>query len=85
MIDQIAQNVALLFGKNAVRIGGILLLDFLLELVALADVFRARDDLVVDPADDLFDHGIGGQKSGKQQRTQRQQQGKSASSSFGLS
>ena len=78
LVNQIAQNVALLLGKSAVGVGGVLLLNFLLELIAAADVFRARDNFVVYPGDDLFDHGIGRRKRWKQQRVANsQQQGKS--------
>src|ERR1022692_2102892 len=78
LVDQIAQHVALLFGENAVGVGRVLLLNFLLELIAAADVFRVRNDFVVYPGDNLFDHGIGRRKRGEQQRVaNNQQQGKS--------
>src|SRR5712692_4187474 len=78
LVNQIAQNVALFLGESAVGVGGILLLDFLLQLIAAADVFRAGDDLVVHPGDNLFHHGVSQRKRWEQQRVPNsQQQGKS--------
>ena len=78
LVNQIAQHVALLLGKSAVGVRRVLLLNLLLELIAAADVFRARDNFVVHPGDDLFDHGIGRRKRWEQQRVANsQQQGKS--------
>src|SRR5208282_3259353 len=74
LVNQIAQNVALLLGENAVGVGSVLLLNFLLELIAAADVFRARNDFVVYPGDNLFDHAIGRRKRWEQQRAANNQQ-----------
>src|SRR5208282_976907 len=65
LVNEVAQNIFLSFGKQAIGVGGVLLLNFLLELIAAADVFRAGHDFVVHPGDDLFNHGIGGRKSWK--------------------
>ncbi len=59
LIDEIAENVFLAIVEIVVGVGGILLEDFLLELVAAANVFGAGDDLVVDSGDDLFDYRVG--------------------------
>jgi len=67
LINQIAENILLLIGKVAVGVGGILLLHFLFKLVTAPDVFRAGDDFIVYPGDDLFDHGVGRRKRWKEQ------------------
>ena len=78
LVNQIAQNVALLLGENALGVSRVLLLHILLDLIAAANVFRARDDLIVYAGDNLFDHSIGRPKRGEQQRvSSSQQQGKS--------
>jgi hypothetical protein len=78
LVDQVAQDVALLVCEIAIGVRGILLRDFLLQLIAAANVFRAGDDLVIYPGDNLFDHGVGWRQNGQQQRgSNRQQQGKS--------
>ena len=55
LIDEVAQNVFFAFGKFLVGVVGILLFDFVAELIFAAIVFGTRDDLVVDARNDLFD------------------------------
>ena len=55
LIDEIAQNVFFAFGKLLIGVLGILLFDFVAELIFAAIVFGTRDDLVVDARNDLFD------------------------------
>ena len=69
LVDQVAENVALLFRDDPVGARWVLLLRFLLELVATAGVFRARNDLVINAGNNLFDYGIGRQDGRQQHRT----------------
>ena len=65
MFNETAQNISFALGKQLVGTSRVLLLDFLLELFALALVVRARDDLIVNPGNDLLDHRIGIQGGGQ--------------------
>ena len=79
LVDQVAQDILLLIGENAVRITRVLLLNLLLELVAAAHVLRTRDDAVVDAGNDLLDDGVRGEDYGKQGGECCQQKGQSGS------
>jgi hypothetical protein len=48
----------LFLGENAIGIAWILLLNLHFQLVATADVFRARNDLVIDSGNYLLDDRI---------------------------
>ncbi len=64
----------MLFAKYAVRIGRVLLLDILLQLIAAAGVLGSGNDLVIDAGDNLFDHRIGRNNRGQQQAANNHRQ-----------
>src|SRR5208282_2598205 len=58
-VEEGADVVLLARGVGGVGIFGVLLLDFVSELVFAALILGARDDLIVDAGNDLFDHLTG--------------------------
>ena len=60
LVDEIAENVFLALGEGLVGILGVLLFDFVPELVFAALKLGTSDDLIVDASDDLFHHLAGG-------------------------
>ena len=76
LVDQIAQNVLVLFGDDLVGIRRVLLLRFLFQLVLAAQVLGARNDLIINAGYNLLDHRVGGQNGRQGGKANQQQPGK---------
>ncbi len=82
LVDKIAENIFVSFRNDLVRVGGILLLRFLFQLIFAAHVFGAGNDLVVYAGYNFLDHCVGGQHRRQSGKTNQQQVGKCFSHSI---
>ena len=75
LVDQVAQNVFVPLGDDLVGIRRVLLLRFLFQLFFAAQVFGARNNLIINAGYNLLDHRVGGQKRRQGGNTNQQQPG----------
>src|ERR1700722_4382600 len=75
LVDQIAEDVFFAIAEDLTGVRWVLLLDFVLELIFAALVLGARNDLVINSRDNLFDN-LSASKSGQAHRN-GENQGKS--------